>query len=84
LAIGSIAYGFIKRYIHIRFFGLGLILVSLIILFINIFRVANIPGRIGAFFGFGILLLLISYIYQNVNKKIKDIDGKATNEKKNN
>ena len=81
LAIASIIYGFIRRYIYIRFFGLGLIVFSLLILFINIFHLANIPGRIITFFGFGMLLLLISFIYQSVSKKMEDYSAAKLHEK---
>ena len=44
----------------------------------------DITGKIIAFFGFGVLLLVISFIYQIINKKIESKygEGKKIDEKK--
>ena len=88
LALTFISYGFYKRYIYIRFLGLGLIFFTLIkTLIFDIFMrpyFLDITGKIIAFFGFGVLLLVISFIYQMINKKVESKygEGKKIDEKK--
>lgn len=67
LAIGSILYGFWKKYLYIRFFGLGLTVFALAkMLFFDLSNL-GVWGRTFAVFGFGALLLLLSFVYQKVN-----------------
>lgn len=88
LALAFISYGFYKRYIYIRFLGLGLIFFTLIktLIFDILMRpyFLDITGKIIAFFGFGVLLLIISFIYQVINKKVESRygEGKKVNEEK--
>ena len=81
LALAFISYGFYKRYIYIRFLGLGLIFFALIkTLIFDIFMrpyFLDITGKIIAFFGFGVLLLVISFIYQVINKKVESKYGEG-------
>lgn len=86
LALLFISYGFYKKYIYIRFLGLGLIFFTLIklLIFDILLRpdFLDIPGKIISLFGFGILLLVISFIYQIINKKMEEKFGEKTHEKK--
>ncbi|MBN2546948.1 MAG: DUF2339 domain-containing protein [Spirochaetes bacterium] len=71
LALLFISYGFWKKFLYIRFLGLGVILIALVILFLRIFIFADTFGKIISFFGFGFILILISFIYQVVNKNME-------------
>ncbi len=86
LALTFISYGFYKRYIYIRFLGLSLIFFTLLkTLIFDILmrpRFLDITGKIIAFFGFGVLLLVISFIYQVINKKIEGKYGEKIDERK--
>ncbi len=75
-AIGNVIYGFIKKYTYIRLFGLGLSLFSTGKLFLWDLRHLTMGGKIIAYFGFGIVLILISFIYQKINKEITKDDIK--------
>ncbi|HCL56174.1 MAG TPA: DUF2339 domain-containing protein [Spirochaetia bacterium] len=78
LAIGCIVYGFWKKFLYIRFFGLGLTLLALIKLFFYDLSYLETGGKIVAYFGFGVLLLLISYIYQKINHKMNQENQNET------
>lgn len=69
-AIGNIIFGFLKKYTYIRLFGLGLSLFSTGKLFLWDLRHLTMGSKIIAYFGFGIVLILISFIYQKINKEI--------------
>jgi uncharacterized membrane protein len=60
----------------LRIISLSLFLVTLIKLFM--FDINNIPvaGKIAAFFCLGVLLLIISFMYQKVKKIIVDDEAK--------
>ncbi len=86
LALLFISYGFYKKYIYIRFLGLGLIFFTLIklLIFDILLRpdFLDITGKIISLFGFGVLLLVISFIYQIINKKVEDKFGERSHGKK--
>lgn len=67
-AFSFIIFGFRKKYIFIRRFGLGLSVLSTGKLFIYDLAFLNTVGRIIAFFVFGFVLLLISFVYQKLGK----------------
>jgi hypothetical protein len=71
IAVLAIIYGFVKRYLYVRFVGLGLIAVSMIILFVNVFRAVDIPGKIATFLVFGVVLLGLSYGYHKISKRME-------------
>lgn len=71
LAIGCILYGFWRKYLYVRIYGLALTIFSLGKLLIFDLNSLDKLGKTLAYFGFGILLLLISYIYQRVNASFK-------------
>lgn len=74
LAIGFIGYGFWQKFIYIRRFGLGLTLFAIAKLFIYDLSFLEIGWKILAYFGFGLVLLLISYIYQKVKINMEGFD----------
>ena len=74
LAIAYIIYGFRKKFVYIRRLGLGLTLFSTAKLFIYDLSFLDQIGKIIAYFGFGLTLLLISYIYQKVKNSMEDSD----------
>ncbi len=78
LAVTYIIYGFKQRFLFIRYFGLVLTIFALTKLFFWDLRSLEESGRIIAYFGFGFILLIISYIYQQINKKMnKEISEKV-------
>jgi hypothetical protein len=72
--------GMRKKLRVLRIISLSLFLITLLKLFL--FDINNIPvaGKIAAFFCLGILLLIISFMYQKVKKIIVDDEAKAKNE----
>ncbi|HHT97706.1 MAG TPA: DUF2339 domain-containing protein [Clostridiales bacterium] len=72
MAFIYILYGFRKRQVLMRRLGLGLTLFSLFKLFIFEFSYVNAFGRIIAYFTFGVILMAISYMYQRLEKQIKE------------
>ena len=68
--------GMRKKQRTLRIISLSLFLITLIKLFM--FDINNIPvaGKIAAFFCLGILLLIISFMYQKVKKIIVDDEAK--------
>ena len=70
LSIGYIIYGFKKRYAYIRFFALALSLFATGKLFIWDLRSLSVGWKIFAYFGFGIILIFISYTYQRIKNEI--------------
>ncbi len=80
IAIGFIIYGFMRRFIYIRRLGLGLTLFAIAKLFIYDLSSLNSAGKIIAYFGFGIVLLVVSFIYQKVKNSVEDYhDVKSRN-----
>jgi hypothetical protein len=77
VAAVSIIYGFIKRLPTTRVFGLVFVILSLAKLFILDLSGAGEGLRIISYFAFGIIIILISAVYQHYNKKLK------TNQKEN-
>ncbi len=80
MAFGSILYGFKRKYSYVRLFGLGLTFITLGKLFFwdLKFLKGNIGARIIAFFGFGICLLMISFLYQKIKNIVDVPDVKIT------
>ncbi len=70
LAAISIIIGFKFRYIYIRIYGLVLTFLALAKFFIIDLWFLSIPFKIISYFVFGILLIIISYIYQMIKHKI--------------
>ncbi len=69
-SLGLVAYGFRGKQKLLRFMGIGLFAITLTKLFL--FDLSNIPtiGKIIAFVGLGILLLIISFLYQKYKSVI--------------
>ncbi|MET3207388.1 UNVERIFIED_CONTAM: hypothetical protein ABIC26_000322 [Paenibacillus sp. PvR008] len=70
LAILYIVYGFLKRVVYIRRFGLGLTLFSTGKLLLYDLHLLTTGSTIVAYFSFGVVLLAISYIYQKVSNRM--------------
>lgn len=70
LAICCIIFGFLRKYTYIRYFGLGLTFFSLGKLLIWDLKGLDETGKIIAYFSYGVLLIGISFIYQQIQKKI--------------
>lgn len=71
LAISFITYGFLKKYMYIRRLGLGLTFFAIAKLFLYDLSFLKDLGRIIAYFGFGLVLLAISFIYQKIKSNME-------------
>ncbi len=71
LAVAYILYGFGRRYVSIRRFGLGLSLFVTTKLFLFDLGYLTSVRRIIAYFCFGVILIGISYIYQRLEKSVE-------------
>ena len=79
-----ITFGFIKRYAFIRRVGLGLSILSVAKLFIIDLSFLSQGYKIVSYFIFGVMLIVISFVYQHFSKRIDSIgevmkDVKKTN-----
>ncbi len=83
-ALAWITFGFIKRYVLIRRFGLGMCMLAVAKLFIIDLSFLSQGYRIVSYFVFGITLIAISFVYQYFNKRIDTISGVISDDKKNN
>ena len=79
-----ILYGFRNKYAMIRRFGLGLSILAITkLIFLDLSGLSDMY-RIVSYFVFGILLLLISLVYQHFNKRLELKAEVTPNEKKDN
>jgi hypothetical protein len=79
IAVLFIMYGFRKRYVYIRRFGLGLTLLATGKLLLYDLGLLNTGSKIIAYASFGICLLGISYLYQKVSNKMEEGQAVAEN-----
>lgn len=79
LAILFIMYGFRKRYVYIRRFGLGLTLLATGKLLLYDLSLLNAGNKIIAYASFGICLLGISYLYQKVSNAMEESHASTDN-----
>lgn len=83
-ALAWIIFGFIKRYVLIRRFGLGLCILAVAKLFIIDLSFLTQGYRIASYFIFGVTLIAISFVYQYFSRKIDIIGEVVPDDKKNN
>ncbi|QUL54748.1 DUF2339 domain-containing protein [Paenibacillus tritici] len=72
LAVLFIMYGFWRRYLYIRRFGLGLSLLATGKLLLYDLTLLNTGSKIIAYFSFGLCLLGISYLYQRISVRMEE------------
>lgn len=72
LAVLFIMYGFWKRYLYIRRFGLALSLLATGKLLLYDLTLLNTGSKIIAYFSFGLCLLGISYLYQRISVRMEE------------
>lgn len=72
LAVLFIMYGFWKRYLYIRRFGLALSLLATGKLLLYDLTLLNTGSKIIAYFSFGLCLLGISYLYQRITVRMEE------------
>lgn len=70
IAFVSIIFGFKKKFIYIRRMGLILCIIANAKLFIFDLSYLNMLLKIIAYFSFGLVMLSISYVYQQLKKKL--------------
>lgn len=75
LAVLFIMYGFAKRYVYIRRFGLGLTLLATGKLLLYDLSLLNTGSKIIAYASFGLCLLGISYLYQRVSNRMEETNA---------
>jgi len=80
-ALAWIIFGFVKRFVFIRRFGLILAIFAVIKLFIIDLRGLTQGFRIGSYFALGVTLIAISFVYQFFSKKLELKEGISINEK---
>lgn len=86
VACALLFVGFKKRYTVVRTGGLVLILCALAKLCFIDTRALDTPWKIGSYFAFGAILIVISYFYQKFSKKLEKetvksvVDGQSENE----
>ena len=73
LAVLFIMYGFWKRYLYIRRFGLALSLLATGKLLLYDLTLLNTGSKIIAYFSFGLCLLGISYLYQRISVRMEEV-----------
>jgi hypothetical protein len=81
-ALAWITFGFIKRYVLIRRFGLALSMLSVAKLFIIDLAFLTQGYRILSYFVFGLILIAISFVYQYFSKRIENISEVMPDDKK--
>ncbi len=70
LAFLLIIYGFVRKFIYIRRMGLFLSLLANAKLFFYDLSYLDMVFKIVAYFSFGLVMLAISYVYQQLKKKL--------------
>ena len=83
-ALAWITFGFLKRYVLIRRFGLCMCILAVAKLFIIDLSFLSQGYRVVSYFVFGVPLIAISFVYQYFNKRIDTISGVISDEKKDN
>ncbi len=83
-ALSWIIFGFIKKYVLIRRFGLGFCIMAVAKLFVIDLSFLTQGYRIVSYFIFGLTLLAISFVYQYFSRKINFVGEVMPDEKKNN
>jgi len=81
-ALAWIIFGFAKRYVFIRRFGLALSILSVAKLFIIDLAFLTQGYRILSYFVFGVILIAISFTYQYFNKKLENLCEVMPDDKK--
>ncbi|CAH1208632.1 hypothetical protein PAECIP111892_03147 [Paenibacillus auburnensis] len=77
LAVLFIMFGFRRRYVYIRRFGLALSLLATGKLLLYDLMLLNTGSKIIAYFSFGLCLLGISYLYQRVSARMEEVYAEA-------
>ncbi|MNE42338.1 hypothetical protein D3C80_1364580 [compost metagenome] len=77
LAVLFILFGFHRRYVYIRRFGLALSLLATGKLLLYDLTLLNTGSKIIAYFSFGLCLLGISYLYQRVSARMEEVYAEA-------
>jgi hypothetical protein len=74
MGFGMIALGMREKLVSLRIGGLALFLLILLKLFLFDIRDVSAGGKIAAFVSLGVLLLVISFMYQRLRKLLSDKD----------
>jgi uncharacterized membrane protein len=81
-ALAWIIYGFMRRFVFIRPFGLALAIFAVVKLFLIDLRTLTQGYRIVSYFALGITLLAISFVYQYFSKRLELKEGISIHENK--
>ncbi len=70
-SLGAVVYGFVRRYRVIRVSGLSLVVITLAKFFVFDLDGLELEYRIASFFGYGLILIAISFLYQRLKQAIE-------------
>ncbi len=73
-ALAAVAYGFVKRFRLIRVSALALVIATLAKFFVYDLSGLSLEFRILSFFGYGIILIAISFLYQRMKIALDGAD----------
>lgn len=73
-ALAAVTYGFVRRYRLIRVSGLALVIGTLAKFFVYDLSGLSLELRIFSFFGYGIILIAISFLYQRMKMALDGAD----------
>ena len=82
-ALAWIIFGFIRRFVFIRRFGLALAIFAVIKLFLLDLSGLTQGFRILSYFALGISLIGISFVYQYFSKRLELKEGMSIHDEKN-
>ncbi len=73
-SLGAVTYGFVRRYRVIRVSGLSLVVITLAKFFVFDLDGLKLEYRIASFFGYGLILIAISFLYQRLKLAVEGED----------
>jgi hypothetical protein len=82
-ALAWIVFGFMRRFVFIRRFGLALAIFAVVKLFLLDLRGLTQGFRIVSYFALGIVLIAISFVYQYFSKRLELKEGMSIHAEKN-
>jgi uncharacterized membrane protein len=82
-ALAWIIFGFVRRFVFIRRFGLALAIFAVVKLFLLDLAVLTQGFRIVSYFALGITLIAISFVYQYFSKRLELKEGMSIHAEKN-
>jgi uncharacterized membrane protein len=82
-ALAWIIFGFVRRFVFIRRFGLVLAIFAVVKLFVLDLTGLTQGFRILSYFALGVILIAISFVYQYFSKRLELKEGMSIHAEKN-